>query len=80
MLIAFLLQYNHFYDNRIYEFSRKITNGNFSSSIKFGWWKMFAKSLETSQFWIIKVASFKISNPAGMDLNQLINIHIMNEF
>ena len=44
MLIAIILQYNGFYDTRNYEFLRKITNGNLSSLIKFGWWKMFAKS------------------------------------
>ena len=43
----------------------RISSGNNESvhlrcSIKFIWWKIFAKSLETGHFWIIN-ASFKIS-------------------
>ena len=37
----------------------KIFEARFSGHI---WWKMFQKSLETSQFRIIKVASFEFSN------------------
>ena len=44
---------------------------NFHSgfSEKFRWWKIRAKSLENSKFWIIKFSSFKISNSDSVGVN-----------
>ena len=57
-----------FYENRYYEFSRKGTKMILYSSTKFRWWKVFAKIEETSQFWNLKVSSFKFSNPDSLEL------------
>ena len=49
------------------------------SSIKFRLWKIFAKSLERSQFWI-KVAFFKISNPDSVGDEKLLLKNLKNFF
>ena len=49
------------YEIRIYE-------------IKVGQWWMFSESLESSQFWIIKVASLKFSRPEDVGVNFILKI------
>ena len=49
----------------ITNFSENYENCRLCSS-KFKWWKMFSKSLDSKKFWIIKVASFEISNPDSL--------------
>ena len=57
------------FKNRYYCKLPKI-NVNFCSFIKFEWWNIFARSLEISLFWIIKVASKKFQIPAAFGLNE----------
>ena len=47
-------------------FFKNYENRQLYFSALFRWWKMFAKSIDTSKFWHITVAFFEISNPESL--------------
>ena len=41
---------------------------NFGEKCEFRWWRVFAESFKTRQFWIIRVVLFKNLNPDSVEV------------
>ena len=70
MIVGLIIKIWYLLKSVFLVFAKNHENCHFRISIKFGWWKMFAKSQESCQFWIFKFQLYKFWNLDSVGVNK----------